>query len=532
MVAKTSVKEVQIYRSSATITRGGEAELTEGRNIIYISGMTESARRDSFRLKFPEGIKAVNIQIVGVEKIEGEEVKESERIRKQLDEIGYQKETLDMLLELRKTNSDFSGRSDISIEAQEKVMKALPEQMLSLHRQLDELTAKETKLQEALAKTLLEENRPVIMAEVVSASSGTVPFILQYQDDKCCWTPKYQIHYTNDKEPLEVCMKAQINQSSGEDWKHVKVTLYTGNPSVSNDLPEMSTHELYLYEEAKVKVRAKGAMMAARAMEDTCCEDAEPAMMGMAVGMAMNTLMMDTAEVAEEETMTAFVLPNARDIFSDTDGNMADLQNFSVKASYHVLAIPSVDNNSYLTAEIVASEWPLPPADAAVYLRDTFAGEVYVDADEDTDLLTLSLGRDERLNVIRTESPKKTSDVFLKGDKKQLCKAEIRLVNTSSEPVSALIKDQLPVSTEKAISIEPVNISDGILDKDTGELKWEIMAEPDKTVTLAVEYTIVWPKDKKLGTRRSAMNAKPKFCSNCGRPVAGRFCPECGAEVK
>ena len=200
----------------------------------------------------------------------------------------------------------------------------------------------------------------------------------------------------------------------------------------------------------------------------------------------MNTLMMDTAEVAEEETMTAFVLPNARDIFSDTDGNMADLQNFSVKASYHVLAIPSVDNNSYLTAEIVASEWPLPPADAAVYLRDTFAGEVYVDADEDTDLLTLSLGRDERLNVIRTESPKKTSDVFLKGDKKQLCKAEIRLVNTSSEPVSALIKDQLPVSTEKAISIEPVNISDGILDKDTGELKWEIMAEPDKTVTLAV----------------------------------------------
>ncbi|HBE10218.1 MAG TPA: hypothetical protein DCY81_06760 [Lachnospiraceae bacterium] len=35
-------------------------------------------------------------------------------------------------------------------------------------------------------------------------------------------------------------MKAQIRQSSGEDWKQVKVTLYTGNPSVSNALPEIS----------------------------------------------------------------------------------------------------------------------------------------------------------------------------------------------------------------------------------------------------------------------------------------------------
>ena len=238
------------------------------------------------------------------------------------------------------------------------------------------------------------------------------------------------------------------------------------------------------------------------------------------MGMNMAALKMDTADVSEEETMTAYILPNARDILTDTDGNIADLKSFSVKATYHVLTIPSVDNSSYLTAEIVASEWPLPPADAAVYLRDTYAGEVYVDADSDTDLLTLSLGKDERLTVIRTESPKKTQDTFLKGTKKQNCKTEIRLVNTSSDIVSVLLKDQIPVSTDKTITVEPSQLSDAILDAETGELKWELKAEPDKTVVFNIEYTVSWPKEKKLYEKKVCQDqVLPELRQTGGRQV-------------
>ncbi|MBQ6230860.1 MAG: mucoidy inhibitor MuiA family protein [Eubacterium sp.] len=537
MVTKTRVTEVQVYRRSATITRCGEVSLSAGRNIIYVSGMTESADTDSFRLKFPENIKAVNIQIVGTENVKDDVAKESDNIQKKMDEINYQVETTEYMIELRKQNSNFFSRNNISIEEQEKVMAALPEQILALHRKMDELRTEKEKLQEAYDKAVKEEGKPIIMAEVVVPEEGTVPFILQYQDNNSWWTPKYEIRYSGDKDPLEVDMKAQIRQSSGEDWKQVKVTLYTGNPSVSSDLPVMKMVELSLIEpQPKPRGRAKGnGMMAMRAVEECCDEAVEecaPMMLGAAMGMNMAALKMDTADVSEEETMTAYILPNARDILTDTDGNIADLKSFSVKATYHVLTIPSVDNSSYLTAEIVASEWPLPPADAAVYLRDTYAGEVYVDADSDTDLLTLSLGKDERLTVIRTESPKKTQDTFLKGTKKQNCKTEIRLVNTSSDIVSVLLKDQIPVSTDKTITVEPSQLSDAILDAETGELKWELKAEPDKTVVFNIEYTVSWPKEKKLYEKKVFKNAKTKFCQNCGRPVAGRFCPECGAEVK
>ena len=82
MLAKTRVTEVQVYRRSATVTRSGEVSLVAGRNIIYVGGMTGSADTDNFRLKFPENIKAINIQVVGTENVKEDITKESEEIKK------------------------------------------------------------------------------------------------------------------------------------------------------------------------------------------------------------------------------------------------------------------------------------------------------------------------------------------------------------------------------------------------------------------------------------------------------------------
>lgn len=88
MIAKSTVNEVQIYRNSASVIRNGELELTEGRNIVYIGGMTVTAKQEDFVLKFPENIKAANIQLVLRDDIDTDEEKESEKIKRQIEEIG------------------------------------------------------------------------------------------------------------------------------------------------------------------------------------------------------------------------------------------------------------------------------------------------------------------------------------------------------------------------------------------------------------------------------------------------------------
>ena len=537
MAEKTRVTEVQVFRNGATVTRCGETELKAGRNVIYIAGMTQTAAFDSYKLKFPEKVRASNIQIASYASMNDGEKKPSELIQKQIDEITYQIETCDMMIDLRKKNSDFSGRSNISVDEQEKILSTLPQQILELHKQHDELTDRKSELTEEYNKALEEEKKPLIIAELTAEEDGTVPFILQYQETNSCWVPMYEIQYADDQSPLDVSMKAQIRQYSGEDWKQVKVTLYTGNPSVSKDLPVISPIELSIYEPPKARAKGNGFMAMGAAMEGAVAAApmAEAMMGAMMVGAAqeVSALKMDTAEVSEEETMTAFILPGFRDILTDTDGNMADLQAFKVQAKYHVLSVPSVDNRSYLTAEITASDWPLPPADASVYIRDTFAGTVYVDANEDTDKITLSLGQDERLTVVRTEAPKKLQDVFLKNVKRATSKISIKLINNSSEPVNTLVIDQIPVSTDKVIVVEPTQLSDGTVDEETGEVKWILLAEPGKTVNYELEYNVSWPKDKKMGEHRRRItrtsSSSVKFCHNCGARVTGKFCPECGA---
>ncbi len=509
MIVKTRVTEVSVFRNSATVIRNGEVELKEGLNTVLISGMTLTSAYDSYKLKFPEHVRANNIQIISGDMHDNEEGRESLLIQKKIDEITYKIETCDMMIDLRKKNGDFSARSNITVEEQEKIMQALPEQILELHKQRDELESEREKLKKKYEKQVAEETNPIIIADITAKEGGVVPFILQYQEKNSFWIPKYEIIYKDDKSPLSACYKAQIKQFSGEDWKQVKVTLYTGNPSVSSDLPELSPIELSIYEISKAKSsKASGAFMGRGAiMEGASMSGASAPDMMMAAPIEMNELKMDTATVSEEETMKAFLLPGLRDVLSDTDGNIAQLQEFTVKAEYHVLSIPSVDNKSYLTAEVVASDWPLPPAEASVYIRDTYAGTVYVNSDMDIDNITLSLGQDERITVIRTEEPKKTQDVFLKNIRKTTSKIVIKLMNNSSEAVNVLVKDQIPVSTDKTIVVEQINLSGGEADEKTGEVKYTCLAEPGNSITYELEYSVSWPKDKRINERRNMINS-------------------------
>ena len=504
MIAKSTVKEVQVYRNSASVIRTGAVELNEGRNVIFVGGMTLTSKQEDFVLSFPETVKASNIQIVkidDIEDLEGFGDRESEKIQKKIDETDYRIETCKLMVELRKTNGDFSNRTDVSVDAQERYMSELPGRLLELRKQIGELEDEREKLEEEKADAEKEENKPLIMAEVYSEKKETVPFTLRYQEKTGKWKPKYEIRYKDNNEPLEVSMKACISQASDEDWKQVKVTLYSGNPAEFKGLPVLDPVHVSVYVDppsfgGRGGVKHSAKSCAPMMLEDSGCEPEEDMDFE-----RVAPLKMQEALIEEEETMSAFVLPDKKDILDGTDGNIVVLRSFTVPAEYHLLSIPRVDTRSFLTADIKGSEWPLPAAYASVYIKDLFAGDIFVDPDEDVDKFSLSLGQDERITVVRTELPRKTQDALLKNQRKQIRSSRIKLVNNSKETVKVLVKDQIPVSTDKAVSVEVINLSDGVLDEEKGEISWDISAEPQNAIELEMSYSVAWPKDKRLSER-------------------------------
>ena len=502
MIVRSKATEVSVYRNSVSVTRTGSAALQAGRSTIFIHGMSKTAKSDSFSIKFPTEIHAVNIQVVNYE--ETKEDPESEKIAKELSDLNYNVETYSMMIELRKKNGDFSSRQDVSVEDQEKYLESLPKKLSDLHEIINKLTEEKEKISKKLKEAEEEEEKPLIMVELECEKEGEYPFILQYQETSGRWEPKYEVHFSGEENPLDVYIKAKIVQGSGEDWKQVKVTLYTGNPSASQSIPPVPSVKLSIYEPPVERLRGKGAMMGVRAAAVAdgaqMLEDAAPMVgAGMAMAMAnMATVQTAQANVSEEETMTAFELPDLRDLLSDTDGNIANLQSFKVDAKYNSLCIPCVKDTSFLTATVKSADWPLPAANASIYLKEVFAGNVYVDPDSEEETFILSLGQDERLNVIRKELPCKTSDVFLKGQKKKSHEYAIKITNKSSESIKVLLKDSIPVSTDKTITVDATELSSGVVNEENGVINWDISVAGHSSEEIKLAYTITWPKDKQI----------------------------------
>jgi Domain of unknown function (DUF4139)/N-terminal domain of unknown function (DUF4140) len=69
-------------------------------------------------------------------------------------------------------------------------------------------------------------------------------FILNYVVHNASWYPTYDIRAKDVNSPVNISYKANVSQQSGEDWKNVKLTLSTGNPTVSGNKPELSPYYL------------------------------------------------------------------------------------------------------------------------------------------------------------------------------------------------------------------------------------------------------------------------------------------------
>ncbi|CAN5271057.1 DUF4139 domain-containing protein [soil metagenome] len=85
-----------------------------------------------------------------------------------------------------------------------------------------------------------------ILVTVSSKSVLRSLFTLSYVVHNAGWYPTYDIRAKNVNSPISITYKANVSQQCGEDWKDIKLTLSTGNPTVSGNKPELSPDYLGL----------------------------------------------------------------------------------------------------------------------------------------------------------------------------------------------------------------------------------------------------------------------------------------------
>ena len=203
-------------------------------------------------------------------------------------------------------------------------------------------------------------------------------------------------------------------------------------------------------------------------------------------------------DVVESQLGHEYHITRPYTIASDGHATTVDIARYDVKADYHYIAVPKVDESLFLVAESPALlKLGLIAGQASVYLEETYVGSTVLNTASSDDA-TISLGRDHSITVERTLLSDYTERKALGQIREESISWGISLQNNRSESAHIILYDQIPVSLRSEIEVTAENLSGGELNNDTGIVTWDINLGGGKQRDIVLEYKVRYPKSKRL----------------------------------
>lgn len=506
IVSVSDVTDVKVFLSGAQVTRTFKSTINEGVTTIAVTDLSSMIDRNSITatsggeamilstsyaldyLKEPR----VTPQLKSLKDSLG-------RLTDDMNELNMLKSVYSEEIALLNANKSVGGSNvGVSAETLQKVIDFYRARMIDVKGKLIVIDKKSVKLAEKIKRLneQIEEengklNRPygTILVTVSAKIRTTVNFELSYFARGASWRPSYDIRSKDVKSTVTLLYKAAVNQNTGEDWKGVRVSLSTGNPTLGGTKPTLRPWYLRIAEPvmlqqiSKSKSRNEAApMMQSGAM----AEDAAP-------------MMYEQVQVEENQLVTEFEIQIPYTVMSDGKDVIMDIQSHNLPAMYSYYSTPKMDKDAFLVASITGWEkLNLLPGAANVYLENSYVGESFVNPAVTTDTLQLSFGRDKRI-VIKRERVKDMNTIkFIGGNTEKEFLFETTIRNTKKDNITITIEDQVPLSTDQSIKISNGELSGGNLNNETGMITWKVDLKPGESKSIRLGYKVKYPKDKQV----------------------------------
>lgn len=400
----------------------------------------------------------------------------------------------------------------------------------------------------------------LLKLQLMAPASTPTKIEVVYYTQQAKWNPTYDINVTNISKPVSFITKAQISQTTGLDWDKVKLTLSTATPAYGAVAPTLNTWFLYPEEvsypaiaEDNIELNEVVAIKEMRSAKRDVA--ASVSSVGMVVSkpvpqpiyvvngsivdanyaksldpkMIKSSMMLDEGQAVamygSKAAAGAFVITlkdTMDDFITQTDGELDRLfeidllysvpgngksqsiviQSQEVKGTFKYYIVPKMSLDAYLMVEIADwSKLNLMPGVANITFDGTYIGKTNLNTQSTDQVLALTLGVDKRITVKRDKFQDFSSRKLLGNDIRQQFVYQISVKNGRNQPVDITVKEQLPVSTTKDISVELTKETMSPptrYNTDTGMIEWDFTLKPSESKVLKNAYSVKYPKDMNL----------------------------------
>jgi uncharacterized protein (TIGR02231 family) len=360
-----------------------------------------------------------------------------------------------------------------------EIDEKLFESKLKLKYQKEELAKLEKEISSLKFFSGITPNELGIL--VYSPLEKSIKFKISIYEPTASWSAIYDLKVNNIKSPFELHYKAQIKQTTGIDWKNVKVNLSSSQPQLDPRAPEIDKWSLDYH-----SVFINQVIM----VENV--EDPE--------GPIIEKTIEGEYPIIEQETSFIYTLPGLVNIPSRENAMEVEVVTYKIPSVYEYVCVPKYDTDVFLTASIVDwSKYNLLDGKADIYFEGKFSGSSYIFDGWNEDTLKFSLGRDKSIVVERKRATEYSKKTFLSGKKTENVAWDINIRNNKSYDVEVTVKDHFPVSTRKEIEVKDKEASNGAeIEKSTGIIKWKVPLQPSENKKLWLKYSVSYPKDKHI----------------------------------
>lgn len=518
--AKT--KAATVYFSGAELAQTTSVNLPVGTSEIIIKNVADYLNESTVQIGAPNSLTVLSVQFTQ-NYISEYEIDENNPIIKRVrDSIQFlQKEKLKLYndrishsktIELLDKNQQVAGQnSGLSVAELMKLVDYYNAKRTQLSNAMNTLSDREADMQmkiDFLNKKLeidteKEEkaSKGKLILQVMNEIAGNVNLDVTYITNSASWQPFYDLRAENINTPINLMYKAKVTQSTGIDWKKVKLTLSSGNPNQNNVAPLLQAWFLRYGYPANYKVYNNY-----NATSNTI-----PSLQGQVAGVRVNSFdakpgfeseksISDYTEIVESQLNVSFDIDIPYDILSNGKAHSVALKDLKLPATYKYYAVPKVEKEAFLLAELNDySKYNLLPGEANIIFEGMYVGKTVINPNQTQDTLNLSMGRDKKISIKREKVVDKSGTKFLSSFKEQTFTYDIIVRNNKKEEINMLLKDQFPLSTDKDITIEILDKDGAKHNEETGVLTWEIKLKPNETKKYRISYKVKYPKDKIIG---------------------------------